>query len=122
MDSYSAASYFVSKLVGEAPLSALFPCFARVLLYKLCAESLTRRLARFITIFTVKSFASSLFSMPVGRYAQSMDAEFLAHFFNASFMKDQIVYSNIKQNNLTPCWEYILNPGNQRTVGDEKHT
>ncbi len=73
--SYTVLPYFASKLVAEAPLSALFPCFAGTLMYKLCGlNPAPGRLLKFLAILTVESFASSSLGMLVGSYASSVDS------------------------------------------------
>lgn len=74
-DNYSVLSYFLSKLVAEAPLSAFFPTFAGVVMYKLCGlNNSPGRLRKFVTILTVESFASSSLGMLVGSYASSVES------------------------------------------------
>ena len=72
---YSVAPYFLSKLLAEAPIAAVFPCIAGAIMYKLCGlNPAPGRLARFLLILTVESFASSAFGMAIGSLTSSVDS------------------------------------------------
>ena len=72
---YSVAPYFLSKLLAEAPIAAVFPCLAGAIMYKLCGlNPAPGRLARFLVILTVESFASSAFGMAIGSLTSTVDS------------------------------------------------
>jgi hypothetical protein len=65
--SYTVAPYFISKLFAEVPLSAFFPCLAGFVMYKLCGlNPASGRLASFLLILTVESFAATALGMCSG--------------------------------------------------------
>jgi uncharacterized membrane protein (DUF485 family) len=72
---YSVAPYFLSKLVAEAPLAAVFPCLTGAIIYQLCGlNSAPGRFAKFLAILTVESFAATALGMAVGSWAPSVEA------------------------------------------------
>lgn len=72
--SYRVLPYFLAKLFAEAPLSAVFPCLAGAIIYKLCGlNPAPGRLGRFLAILTLESFASSSLGLLVGSFASSVD-------------------------------------------------
>jgi ABC-type multidrug transport system permease subunit len=73
--SYSVASYFISKLLAEFPLSVLFPCMTGSIIYKLCGlNNSPGRLLLFNTVLVVESMASSAFGMAIGSIAPSVES------------------------------------------------
>lgn len=72
---YSVLPYFLSKLVAEAPINALFPCLSSAVMYRLCGlNPAPGRFVRFLAILVAESFAASALGMSVGSLAPSVEA------------------------------------------------
>jgi hypothetical protein len=73
-NSYSVSSYFVSKLLAELPLAAVFPCMTGTIIYFLCGlNPEPGRWLNFLKILTVESIASSSFGMAKGCIITSVE-------------------------------------------------
>ncbi|GBG66269.1 hypothetical protein CBR_g57867 [Chara braunii] len=72
---YGMIPYFLSKIVAEMPVSALFPLGFSVLVYPMTGlhRSFTRFLC-FLSIVTLESFTSSALGLAVGAVAPSTEA------------------------------------------------
>ena len=74
-NSYSVSSYFVSKLLAELPLAAVFPCMTGTIIYFLCGlNPEPGRWLNFLKILTVESIASSSFGMAIGSISPSVES------------------------------------------------
>jgi len=74
-NSYSVGSYFISKLLAELPLAALFPCMTGSIIYFLCGlNPEPGRWLNFLIILTMESIASSSFGMAIGSISPSVES------------------------------------------------
>jgi ABC-type multidrug transport system permease subunit len=72
---YGVAPYFLSKLVAEAPLSALFPLLFGAAVYPATGLHPTpARFAKFLATITLESFSSTALGLAVGAAAPTADA------------------------------------------------
>lgn len=72
---YEVEPYFLSKLLAETPLSALFPTLSGAIMYYLCGlNPLPGRLFKFIGILVVESMAATALGMSVGSLASSVES------------------------------------------------
>jgi hypothetical protein len=101
---YSVAPYFFSKLLAEVPLSAFFPCMTGFIIYKLCGlNPAPGRLAKFLGILTVESFASSgtsTVSMRVlyYRYTKVLSRCYLSDKYTTKARTARFAYSRVYLN------------------------
>eukprot|EP00752_Nemacystus_decipiens_P009766 g8722.t1 len=75
LNMYSVLPYFLSKMIAELPLTALFPSISGVVMYKMTDLHPKRdRLAKFLGILTLEAFTAAAFGMLVGCIAKDGDA------------------------------------------------
>ncbi|CAM9887442.1 unnamed protein product [Ascophyllum nodosum] len=72
---YSILPYFLSKMIAELPLSALFPNIFGVILYQMTGLHPKReRMLKFLGVLTIEAFAASAMGMLIGCLAKDGDA------------------------------------------------
>ena len=73
--SYSVFPYFISKLLAELPVGAIFPIMFSSLLYPMAGLSGgAKRFAKFLGIITLESFTAASYGLSVGALAPNTEA------------------------------------------------
>ncbi|KAK9866000.1 hypothetical protein WJX84_002019 [Apatococcus fuscideae] len=73
--SYAIAPYFVSKLIAESPIGAMFPLLFGSIVYPAAGlHQRASRFLRFMGLLTLESFVSSSLGLAVGAVAPSTEA------------------------------------------------
>jgi hypothetical protein len=69
------STYFISKLLAEVPISALFPCISGTVIYFLCGlNQAPGKFLKFLLILTGEALSSAALGLAVGSISQTPEA------------------------------------------------